>query len=173
MKTLRRCSSAVLALCGSVVALANSTQQVTINAVVPMMMNLTVDTNNVALAFAQSDYGSDGTASKQVVNGTTFRVSANSRWRLLVSSNSLNFSYHAIRDGHDPRKDCNDLELSAHDTSHYFPVTTTSREIANGTAGGSDDSGHRIPVSYKLQSTLVGDPPGVYTLTITYTLMPR
>lgn len=173
MKIPSRWLVAILALCGGSPLFAQSSQQVTVNAIVPMMMNLTVDTNNVVLVFTQGDYRVDGTAKKEAINATTLKVSANSRWRLFVSANSRNFSYHSLRESLDPRKDCSDLSLSAHDTSHYFPIETSGREMSNGTAGGSDDSGHRIPVSYKLQSTLAGDPPGVYTLTITYTLMPR
>lgn len=151
---------------------AQSSQHVNVNAVVPVLMNLTVDTNEVSMIFAQSDYQADGTADKQVVNATTFKVSSNSRWRLYVSSNTQTFSFNPSSGGQNPGKSCGDLSLSPNDTNNYFSVTTGNKDIGNGMPGGFDDAGHSIPVNYKLRTTLAGDPPGTYTLTLTFTLMP-
>jgi hypothetical protein len=152
---------------------AQSSQQVTVNAIVPVLLNLTVDTNNVVLTFAQGDYQANGSAVKEAINATTFKVSANSRWRLYVSSNSQNFSYNPSAGGQDPGKNCGDLQVSPFNANSYFAVTTGTHDVANGMPGGYDDSGHSIPMSYKLNTTLAGDPPGTYTLTLTYTLMPQ
>ena len=163
----------LLALAGAVVAYAQSTQQVTVNGVIPVLMNLTVDTNNVILNFSQADYQADGTASKESVNATTFKVTSNTRWRLYVSANSQKFSFNPSAGGQDPSKNASDLSLSPNDNHSYFGVTTGTKDIADGSAGGFNDHGHTIPVSYKLNTTLVGDPPGTYTLVLTYTLMPQ
>jgi hypothetical protein len=153
-------------------AFGQSSQQVTVSAVVPVMMNVTVDNSNVVMAFAPGDYQADGSAEKQVVNATTLKVSANSRWRLYVSANSQNFSFNPSSGGQDPAKNCGDLSLSANDTNNYFSLTTGNKDIGFGDAGGFDEAGHVIPVSYKLRTTLARDPPGTYTLTITFSLMP-
>lgn len=173
MKSDRCLALGLFLLCGSAPALfAQSSQQVTVNAIVPVLLNLTVDTNNVTLTFAQGDYQASGTAVKEAINATTFKVSANARWRLYVSANSQNFSYNpGSSGGQDPGKNCGDLQLSPFNASSYFAVTTGSKDIANGMPGGYDDAGNSVPVSYKLNTTLAGDPPGTYTLTLTYTLM--
>jgi len=172
MNTTRRFLVATLALWAGSSLFAQSSQQVTVNAVVPVMMNLTVDTNNVVMTFAQGDYKADGTADKEVLNATTFKVSSNSRWRLYVSSNSQSFSFNPSSGGQNPGKNCGDLSLSPNNTNGYFSVTTGNKDIGNGMPGGFDDAGHSIPVNYKLHTTLAGDPPGTYTLTLTFTLMP-
>lgn len=171
MKPLPRWFFAIVALCGVARLPAQSAQQVTVNAVVPVLMNLTVDNNNVQFTFAQGDYGPDGFATNEAVNATTFKVSSNTRWRLYVSSNSQNFSFNPSNGGLDPRKNCGDLSLSPFNSVVYFPVSTNDRDVASGGPGGFDDNGHRIPMSYRLRTSLVGDPPGTYTLTLTYTLM--
>jgi hypothetical protein len=172
MKTPFRWLAPLALLGGFSPAFAQSSQQVTVNAVVPVMMNVTVDNSNVVLTFAPGDYQSTGLAEKQVVNATTLKVSSNSRWRLYVSANSQNFSFNPSSGGQDPGKNCGDLSLSPNDTNSYFSMTTGNKDIGNGMPGGFDDAGHSIPVSYKLRTTLAGDPPGTYTLTITFSLMP-
>lgn len=171
MKTLRRWLVAIAALSGGSLLFAQSSQQVTVNAVVPVLMNLSVDNNNVQFTFAQGDYGPDGFATNEVINATTFKVSSNTRWRLYVSANSQNFSFNPSTGGQDPRKNCGDLSLSPFNTIVYFPVTTGEKDVASGGPGGFDDNGHTIPMSYRLRTSLAGDPPGTYTLTLTYTLM--
>jgi len=171
MKIKYYCLAAIALGAGSSL-FAQSSQHVNVNAVVPVLMNLTVDTNEVSMIFAQSDYKADGTADKQVVNATTFKVSSNSRWRLYVSSNTQTFSFNPSSGGQNPGKSCGDLSLSPNDTNNYFSVTTGNKDIGNGMPGGFDDAGHSIPVNYKLHTTLAGDPPGTYVLTLTFTLMP-
>jgi len=172
MRPLHRWFVAALVFCAASSLFGQSSQQVTINAVIPVMMNLTVDTNNVAFNFEQGDYRPDGTADKEMVNATTFKVAANTRWRLFVSSNNLLFSYSAAGNGRNPRKSCGDLLLSPNNSLGYSAVSIVGRAIATGMPGGVDDRGNRIPVSYKLHTSLADDPPGTYTLTLTFTLMP-
>lgn len=173
MKTIPRWLAALALVLGAGSSLfAQSSQQVTINAVIPVMMNLSVDTNNVAFSFEQGDYRPDGTADKEMVNATTFKVAANTRWRLFVSSNNLLFSYAAPGSGRNPRKSCRDLSLSPNNALGYTAVGVIGQAIANGMPGGAEDRGNRIPVSYKLHTSLADDPPGIYTLTLTFTLMP-
>jgi len=172
MNATHRWFVAALAFCTASSLFAQSSQQITINAVVPVMMNLSVDTNNVAFNFEQGDYRPDGTADKEMVNATTFKVAANTRWRLFVSSNNLLFSYSAAGSGRNPRKSCGDLSLSPNNSIGYSAVSVIGQAIASGRPGGAEDIGNRIPVSYKLHTSLADDPPGTYTLTLTFTLMP-
>jgi hypothetical protein len=73
--TFLRCAVAVLF--GAPLLLAQ-TKQVTVNASIAEMLNLTVDATNVALAFAAADYNvTTGLAVKEALKATTFSVSAN------------------------------------------------------------------------------------------------
>jgi len=149
---------------------AQDNQQVTVSSVVQTVLALAVDNHTVQMNFNSGDYDANGSAEKQVVNATTFEVSANVGWRLQVRSESTFFSYSG-----DARtasaKPASDLSLSPRNTNSYSPVSIVSREIALGGPGGAGDSGHSIPVSYKLGSTLTRDPPGAYQLTLIYTVM--
>jgi hypothetical protein len=153
---------------------SQQTQQITVTAVIPVLMNLTVDTSTVTFNFTQSDYAADGTGSKQVVNATTFKIASNTRWILQVSADNLNFTYSpGVAGTANPNKSCGDLSLSPNGTANFVPVTNLNREIARGEAGGNTVAANSIPVSYKLNTTVAKDPPGTYTLTVTYTLIPQ
>jgi len=154
--------------------ISQTTQQVTVTASIPVLMNLTVDTSTVTFNFTQSDYAADGTGSKEVVNATTFKVASNARWILQAGADNLNFSYNpGITGAANPNKSCGDLSLRPNGTATYIPVTNLNQELARGDAGGNTVPANSIPVSYKLNTTVAGDPPGTYTLTLTYTLMPQ
>ena len=174
MKILRHlfvAAGSLALLAGSPVFAQNT--QVTVTAIIPVLMNLTVDTSTVTINFTQGDYLADGTGTKEMVNATTFKVSSNASWILNVAADNVKFTYAPHLPGLplDPIKSCSDLSLSPSNTATYVPVSTTAAELARGVAGGYNDTGHTIPVSYKLATTLAGDPPGAYTLTLTYTLM--
>jgi hypothetical protein len=149
---------------------SQQTQQITVTASIPVLMNLTVDTSTVTLNFAQSDYAADGTGSKEALNATTLKVASNARWILEVEADSSDFSYDGVTT---PNKPCGDLQLSPNGTATYAPVTVIARELARGEAGGNTVAANNIPVSYKLNTTIANDPPGNYVLTLTYTLIPQ
>ncbi len=182
MKTSRRLllAAGILALgAGLPVSAQNTvrpqqTQQVTVTAVIPVLMNLTVDNSTVTFNFTQGDYASDGTGTKEVVNATTFKVASNARWVLNVQADNANFTYSPATIGTvNPKKNCRDLSVSPKGTANYRAVTTIDHELARGEPGGNTVAGNNIPVSYKLGTTVANDPPGSYTLTLTYTLMPQ
>ena len=147
---------------------SQQTQQVTVTASIPELMNLTIEGTAVNIAFTQSDYASDGTGSKLAINATTLRIASNTSWILQVQADSADFSYDGVTV---PNKPCGDLAVSAFSTSTYLPVGIINTEIARGEPGGNSVAANNVPVSYKLNSTLVGDPPGNYTLTLTYTIL--
>jgi hypothetical protein len=171
MKTIP-CWLAVLALGAGSSLYAQSSQQVTVNSVVQTVLALTVDINTVRLDFESGDYNVDGVAQKEALNATTFAVTANVDWRLVVKSESLLFSYSGTA-GPTSLKSCSDLSLSPRDSTGYAPVSLVSRELALGGPGGANDTNHSVPVSYRLTSNLERDPPGTYQLTLVYTLMAR
>jgi len=170
MKTIRCLSlvAGILALGAGLPVFAVDNQQVTVTATIPVMMNLTIDTSTVTFAFTQSDYAADGTGSKEVVNATTLKVAANTRWILEVGADAANFTYSGVTV---VTKPCGDLSLSPNGTAAYTPITNINRELVRGEPGGTTTAGNSIPVSYKLNTTAAGDPPGNYVLTLTYTLV--
>ena len=174
MKIIRCLSlvAGILALGAGLPVFAVDNQQVTVTASIPVMMNLTVDVSTVTFAFTQSDYAADGTGTKEVTNATTLKVASNTRWILEAQSDSSIFSYTAGTSGvANPNKSCGDLLLRANAAAAYLPVTILNQELIRGEAGGNTTAGNSIPVSYKLNTTAAGDPPGSYVLTLTYTLV--
>jgi hypothetical protein len=170
MKTPRvLCIAAgILALGAGIPVFAVDNQQVTVTATIPVMMNLTIDTSTVTFNFTQNDYAADGTGSGESVNATTLKVASNTRWILEVGADNANFTYSGVEV---VTKPCGDLSLSANGTGAYAPVTNLNRELARGEPGGNTAPANNVPVSYKLNTTLAGDPPGNYVLTLTYTLV--
>lgn len=161
---------APIALAAALRLAAQDSQKVTVNSVVQTVLALEVDNNTVQINFGADDYDANGAAEKQVANATTFTVSANVAWRLQVRSESLLFSYTG-KAGIAGAKPCAHLSMSPRDSNSYSPASVVGREIAVGGPGGASDPGHSVPVSYKLSSTLAGDPPGDYRLTLVYTVM--
>ena len=157
-----------LVLVAGMPVFAVDNQQVTVTATIPVMMNLTIDTSTVTFNFTQNDYAADGTGSGESVNATTLKVAANTRWILEVGADAANFTYSGVTV---VTKPCGDLLLSPNGTAAYSPVTNINRELVRGEAGGNTTAGNSIPVSYKLNTTAAGDPPGNYVLTLTYTLV--
>ncbi len=154
--------------------ISQQTQQITVTAVIPVLMNLTVDTSSVNFTFTQSDYAADGTGTKEVVNGTTFKIASNSRWILNVQADNATFTFApGVAGTANPNKVCGDLSVSASGTAGYHAISTTDQELASGLAGGNTATGNSIRVSYKLATTVATDPPGTYTITLTFTIVPQ
>ena len=180
MKTIRCLPivAGILALCAGVPVFAQinqDTQRITVTASIPVLMNLTVDSTNVPFNFVQGDYDTvTGAGSKEAVNATTFKVASNARWKLNVKADNSKFSYVPTPPGTGTaNKASGDLSVKT-GTTAYAPVTSlTSLDLAQGEAGGYTAPGNSIPVSYQLNTSVVSDPPGTYTLNLTYTLMPQ
>jgi hypothetical protein len=157
--------------------ISQQTRQITVTAVIPVLMNLTLDSRNtVTFIFTQRDYAADGTGTKEVVSGTTLTVASNTRWILQVAADSSTFTFAASADitgATNPNKTCGDLWLKKTGAADYIPVTNLNQEIARGEPGGNTAPANVIPVNYRLNTDVAKDPPGTYTLTLTYTLMPQ
>ena len=154
--------------------ISQQTQQITVTAVIPVLMNLTVDTSTVNFNFTQSDYAADGTGTKEVVNGTTFKIASNARWILNVQADNATFTFApGVAGTANPNKVCGDLSVSPSGTAGYRAITIVDQELARGEAGGNTVLANSIPVSYKLATAVANDPPGTYTLTLTFTIVPQ
>jgi hypothetical protein len=163
---------ALSAMCGSTL-LSAQPRTVTVTATIAEMMNLTVDVTTVAFAFAPTDYDpTTGLATKEVLLATTFRVNANRAWKLTARAGSPTFSFATTSTppGTDPAKPSSALAIRT-GTATYAPFSgVVELPVATGTRGGYGKAGNVVPVDYQMKSDLAIDPPGSYTLTLTYTL---
>lgn len=162
---------AASAMCGSSLLLAQ-TKQVTVNATVAEMMNLTVDVTSVTFAFAAADYDvTTGLATKEALKATTFSVNANRAWKLSARAGNATFTFVPTGTGTDPAKPSSALAIRT-GTATYAPFAgVVEMTVATGSRGGYGKAGNVIPVDYQMKSDLAIDPPGSYALTITYTLV--
>jgi hypothetical protein len=161
----------VAALLGGAAPLLGQTKQVTVNASIAEMLNLTVDLTSVTLAFAASDYDvTTGLAVKEALLGTTFRVSANRAWKLSVRAGNAAFTFTPAGTATDPAKPSSALAIKTGSGTYAPFAGVTELPVATGSRGGSGKPGNVIPVDYQMKSDLATDPPGAYVLTLTYTL---
>jgi hypothetical protein len=165
------CLPVVYALLCLPILSAQTTKQITINATVPEMMSLTVDVTTVTFAFLVADYDAvTGLATKEVLKGTTFSVSANRAWKLTAKAGSAAFTFTPSGTAADPIKPSSSLALRT-GTAAYAPFSGVAiLPVATGASGGYAKAGNVIPVDYQMKSDLNLDSPGAYLLTITYTL---
>lgn len=164
---------AAFALTGATPLLAQ-TKQVTVNATVAQVLNLTVDNTAVKLAFLAADYDvTTGLATKTAANSTTFSVTANRDWSLSVRPGGPAFSFTPTGTAVDPVKPVSDLSVRTGEDAYKPLVAATDVVVTTGSRGGYGKPGNVIPVDYQLTSDLALDPPGAYALTLTYTLVAR
>ena len=151
---------ALSALCGSSLLLAQ-TKQVTVNATVAEMMNLTVDVTNVTFAFAAADYDvTTGLATKEAVKATTFSVNANRAWKLSARAGNATFTFVPTGTATDPAKPSSTLAIRT-GTATYVPFAgVVEMTVATGSRGGYGKTGNVVPVDYQMKSDLAIDPPG-------------
>ncbi len=163
--------SAVAALL-SATLLAAQTKQVTVNATVAEMMNLTVDVTTVSFAFTAADYDvTTGLATKTAVKATTFSVNANRTWKITAQANNATFTFVPTGTATDPLKPSSALAIRA-GAAAYAPFSgVVALPVATGGRGGYSATGNVVPVDYQMTSDLAKDMPGSYALTLTYTLV--
>ncbi len=161
---------AVSAAFGSASLLAQ-TKQVTVNATVAEMMNLTVDVTAVSFAFAAADYDvTTGLATKTAAKATTFSINANRTWKLTAQAGNATFTFVPTGTATDPLKPSNALSIRTGIVA-YAPFSgVVALSVATGGRGGYSTTGNVVPVDYQMTSDLAKDMPGSYALTLTYTL---
>jgi len=164
-------AAALVAIVASVHGYAANPENVTVNASVPTVANLAVDTNTVAMTFVSGDYNlNTGAATKTAAAGSTFQISTNRSWTLSVKAGAANFSFTPTFGGDTATKPAGNLGFKLSAAGSYTAVTTSDQTVSTGSRGGYGTSGNSPVVDYSLSSNLNQDAPGAYSLTLVYTL---
>lgn len=174
-RSIRRLRLWALAIIGAATlspALGQTTQMVTISSTVPQVLTLGIDITTVTMSFLTTDYNaSTGAATKTLTTANTLSVASNKTWTVSLKANTAAFSFNPSSGDPDPSKPCGNLFWKLSTLSTYAAITTTNAAVkTNGPKGGTATSGNTFSMDYQLTSNLSQDPPGVYTLAITYTL---
>lgn len=163
--------AAVLAVLVGTIGYAANPENVTVNVGVPTIANLAVNTNTVSVNFASGDFDMNtGEAFKLISSGSAFQISTNRNWTLSVKSGSANFSFTPTFGGDTATKPAGDLGFSLSGGGIFNSISTTDQTVTTGSRGGYGISGNSPVVDYSLWSSLEQDAPGVYSLTLIYTL---
>lgn len=174
MKTTRSFlprASALLAIFASLHGYAANPENVTVNANVPTVTNLAVNTNTVTMTFVSGDYNMNtGDAIKTVAGGSNFQIATNRNWTLSVKAGAANFTFTPTFGGDTATKPASDLGFTLSGGGSYTSVTTSDQTVTTGSRGGYGVSGNSPVVDYSLWSYLDQDAPGSYSLTLVYTL---
>lgn len=131
---------------------------------------LTTSTNSVSIPIATTDYNS-ATGAAQVIktSAQTLTILSNKNtWTLTVRALTSTFSFAPTLGDPNPNKPVSDLSVRApQNSSVWFPLTTSNQVVDTGPKSSSNQTTN---LDYRLDSNLNTDPPGVYTVTIIYTL---
>jgi len=164
-------AAVVVALALAAVAQGANPENVTVNANVPTIANLAVDTNTVTMNFVSGDFNMNtGEALKLVSGGSNFQIATNRNWTLSVKAGAANFTFTPTFGGDTATKPASDLGFTLSGGGAYASVTTSDQTVTTGSRGGYGVSGNSPSVDYSLWSYLDQDAPGTYSLTLVYTL---
>ena len=164
-------AAVVAALAVASLAHAANPENVTVNANVPTIANLAVNTNTVTMTFVSGDFNMNtGEALKTVSGGSNFQIATNRNWTLSVKSGAANFTFTPTFGGDTATKPAADLGFKLSTDGAYQSVTTSDQTVSTGSRGGYGVSGNSPSVDYSLWSYLDQDAPGSYSLTLVYTL---
>jgi hypothetical protein len=148
---------------------ANDSQSVSVRITVPAIFSVETSAASVAIAFAEADYDAARTASRSVPSAHHLLVRSNRPWVVAFKSTMSTFSFIPARDGADPGKPSTALSVRT-GGAPFAPVTTSDQVLNSGSAGPVVAPGNTFPVDYRMGSDLNTDRPGLYTLTLTYTV---
>jgi hypothetical protein len=164
-------AAVVAALAIAPLAQAANPENVTVNANVPTIANLAVNTNTVTMTFVSGDFNMNtGEALKTVSGGSNFQIATNRNWTLSVKSGAASFTFTPTFGGDTATKPAADLGFKLSSGGAYQSLTTTDQTVSTGSRGGYGVSGNSPSVDYSLWSYLNQDAPGAYSLTLVYTL---
>lgn len=146
-------------------------ENITVNANVPTIANLAVNTNTVTMTFVSGDFNMNtGEALKTVAGGSNFQVATNRNWTLSVKAGAANFTFTPTFGGDTATKPAGDLGFKLSTDGAYQSLTTSDQTVSTGSRGGYGTAGNSPSVDYSLWSYLDQDAPGSYSLTLVYTL---
>jgi len=164
-------AASLLAIFASVSVYAANPENVTVNANVPTIANLAVNTNTVTMTFVSGDFNMNtGEAIKTSPAGSSFQIATNRNWTLSVKAGAANFTFTPTFGGDTATKPAGDLGFKLSTDGFYQAVTTTDQTVSTGSRGGYGVAGNSPVVDYSLWSYLDQDSPGSYSLTLIYTL---
>lgn len=164
-------AATLLAILAAVSGYSANPENVTVNANVPTIANLAVNSNSVTMTFVSGDFNMNtGEAIKTVTAGSTFQIATNRNWTLSVKAGAANFAFTPTFGGDTATKPAGDLGFKLSSGGAYSSVTTTDQTVSTGSRGGYGTSGNSPVVDYSLWSYLNQDAPGSYSLTLIYTL---
>lgn len=135
----------------------------------PAAITLTNDISSVSMSFLAADYnGASGAATVTSVTAHTLAVhSTKKNWTLSVRALSATFSFTPTLGDANPNKPASDLAARAPtETNVFIPLTTSNQVIGTGAKSSQNVD---VPIDYRLQSSLLNDPPGSYSISIIYT----
>ena len=164
-------ASTLLAFFAAVSGFAANPENVTVNANVPTIANLSVNTNTVTMNFVAGDFDmNNGEAFKTAAAGSNFLIATNRNWTLSVKAGAANFTFTPTFGGDTATKPAGDLGFKLSTDGAYQEVTTTDQTVSTGSRGGYGVAGNSPSVDYSLWSYMNQDAPGSYSLTLVYTL---
>jgi hypothetical protein len=164
-------AASLLAIFAAVSGFAANPENVTVNANVPTIANLSVNTNTVTMNFVSADFDmNSGEAFKTAAAGSNFQIATNRNWTLSVKAGAASFTFTPTFGGDTATKPATDLGFKLSTDGAYQDVTTTDQTVSTGSRGGYGVAGNSPSVDYVLWSKMDQDAPGTYSLTLVYTL---
>lgn len=134
------------------------------------VLTLTTNTSSVAIPFLTTDYNSS-TGAAQVIktSAQTLTIkSTTNTWTLTVRALTSTFSFAPSLGDPNPNKPAGDLAVRAPATSlTWLALTTTNQVLSTGPKAAGNQT--RV-LDYRLNSNLSTNPPGMYTISVIYTL---
>lgn len=169
---VRTLLSTLLILAGALLAPAMiQAQTTTVLATAPTILDLTATPTSVDFGTLTLSDFLTGYAEK--LNAQTLTIHANVPWTLTLKANAPTWTYSGTAT--DPNKPASDLLFQASSTDPHISTITstytsvdslTGQQVATGTRGGNIN----LTMDFRVLLSLETDPPGDYSLTLTYTL---
>ncbi len=176
MKSRRRKSRFVV--CASVVLLAAAISfsgvaaEATATAVIPLLQALSLSTVMIefdTLAEADLDLGY-----KEVATAQQLTIKSNSDWVISIEGNSVAWAFTPSHGDPDPMKPAAELEWKSSSTdpkvtstnASYTGLSLTASQVAAGDRGSSIV----IDMDVRMLVGFADDPPGSYSIAVTYTV---
>src|SRR4030095_5365582 len=95
-------------------------------------------------------------------------TSSNRRWILSARALTPNFIFVPSLGDPNPNKPASDLAIRARNEANVWIPLSTSNQVVGGGAKKTTES---EPIDYQLTSNLNTDPPGIYSMSIIFTVV--
>jgi len=127
---------------------------------IPRTVLLTMSTTTTAATSTIADFDNSGID----IVGPTATINGNRAWTLLMAATATTLTNTGV--GSRPNKPTSDITWSTAAAGTFVPLTTTSVQLATGTATNSTVTSlfYRVALDWTL------DKPGTYSVGVTFTL---